>query len=258
VTPRRGTNEDQEGLGICGGRHGSRRPVRPVGHDHGCLLQDHGIECVGHEEAGLRHLEGDGPGTGHPLTPFPPTSRHRRRRTLLAAAAAAAAAAAVLLSASSCATSEPVVTADFCHPFEAAWKTYAERRAAPEANPTASSSDAADPSGAQLPDAGHRADSLGAREDLRQTWNELLVGESAPSAAVVESVRNLDRNLLTAWSGGGDGVPGQVAARRSFENGLAALSSACARGGADVQLDTAGVPLGAPSEPTAPPSGTKR
>jgi hypothetical protein len=227
--------------------------VRPVGYDDGVLLQDHGIECLGDEEAGLRHLEGDGTGPGHPLTFLPSSSQHRRLRMTLAAAA-------VLWSASGCATSEPTATADFCIPFEAAWQTYVEQRAPQDVAVDPAPPEAASADGATTPPpgaGGHgRAEALQAREDLREAWSGLLESESAPSAGVAESVRTLDRNLLTAWSGGGDGLRGRVAARRSFENGLGAVATACARGGATVQLETEGVPL-AP-DGYAPPSGTKR
>lgn len=182
-----------------------------------------------------------------------PVPRHRRRLRSLAAVAA------VLVSACGCATSEPAASTSFCVPFEAAWDTYVERRTADAASehdapsdpPVADAQPAAPPT---APDA--RTTALHARDDLRQSWNALLEGGAAPSAAVVESVRTLDRNLLTAWSGGGEGFPGRIAGRQSFENGLGAVEAACARGGADVQLDAEGVPLG--PEPEAPPSGTKR
>jgi hypothetical protein len=109
-----------------------------------------------------------------------------------------------------------------------------------------------------LPRPDDRAQALEVRDDLRHTWSELLEGESAPSDAIVESVRTLDRNLLAAWSGGGDGIRGQTAASQSFENGLGAVGAACTRGGVDVQLETEGVPLAHDEGEEEPPSGTKR
>ena len=141
-----------------------------------------------------------------------------------------------------CSTSEPRAGADFCQPFAAAWHDYVDRRGG------------AQPADQRLDASEGRHDALAARDALRQDWNDLVGGPTRPSAAVVvESIRTLDRNLVTAWSGGGLGVRAQADAVDSFRNGLDAVAAACARGGATVQIETIGVPLTAPTTPSPPP-----
>lgn len=165
------------------------------------------------------------------MTPSARSLRHRCLSTLVVVAA--------VLSSVGCSTSEPRAGADFCLPFEVAWTEYVDRRAGDQ-NPVASQ----DASVA-------RRDALAARETLRRDWNALIEGQARPSTAVVESVRTLDRNLLTAWSGGGLGVRAQTDAKDSFRNGLEAVSAACARGAVTVHLESTEVPLTAPTTPPA-------
>jgi hypothetical protein len=163
------------------------------------------------------------------------THQPRRRRLSLVIGMAAA------LSAAGCSTSEPLAEADFCQPFEAAWHDYVDRRGGEQ------------PADQGLDASEGRRDALAARDALRQDWNDLVDGPARPSAAVVESIRTLDRNLVTAWSGGGLGARAQADAVDSFKNGLDAVAAACARGGATVQIETIGVPLTGPTTPSSPP-----
>jgi hypothetical protein len=163
------------------------------------------------------------------------THQPRRRRLSLVIGMAA------VLSSAGCSTSEPRAGADFCRPFEAAWHDYVDRRGGEQ------------PADQGLDASEGRRDALAARDALRQDWNDLVDGPARPSAAVVESIRTLDRNLVTAWSGGGLGARAQADAVDSFRNGLDAVAAACARGGATVQIETIGVPLTGPTTPSSPP-----
>jgi hypothetical protein len=162
------------------------------------------------------------------------TERPRRRRL------SAVIGLAVALSTAGCTTSEPRAGADFCQPFEAAWDDYVDRRGGEQ------------PADHGLDASEGRREALAARDALRQDWNDLIEGPARPSAAVVESIRTLDRNLVTAWSGGGLGVRAQADAVDSFRNGVDAVAAACARGGAPVRIETAGVPLTGPTTPSSP------